>query len=102
MVQPSARPIMTLLRTTSSLSTGSVPGWPMHTGHTCVLGAAPYSDLHLPSDSQQSNSQHPRRQTVNTPPPPLLRTQTGRAETMEPSGGSNVPRHVTAARMQPR
>ena len=35
----------TLLRTTSALSTGSVPGWPMHTGHTCELGTAPYADV---------------------------------------------------------
>jgi hypothetical protein len=32
--------------TTSEFNTGSAPGWPVHTGHTCVLGGAPYSLLH--------------------------------------------------------
>ena len=35
------------MRTTPSLSTGSVPGKPMHTGHVCVLGSFPYVVEHL-------------------------------------------------------
>src|SRR5690606_23500937 len=41
MLQFSARPALIAYATASRFSTGSVPGSPMHTGHTCVLGSAP-------------------------------------------------------------
>ena len=39
----SARPARTLSSTAWRLSTGKAPGCPVHTGHTWLLGAAPYA-----------------------------------------------------------
>ena len=46
MVQLSASPIRIADSTPTSLTTGSAPGSPRHTGHTCVLGSAPNAVAH--------------------------------------------------------
>ena len=39
--EPTARPISSPYSIAFALTTGSAPGRPRHTGHTCVLGSAP-------------------------------------------------------------
>ena len=46
MEQFSARPMRIADSIALALATGSEPGSPMHTGHTCVLGSAPNSVGH--------------------------------------------------------
>jgi hypothetical protein len=41
MAHPVANAIFMAYSTTFRLSTGSMPGMPRHTGHTCVLAGAP-------------------------------------------------------------
>jgi hypothetical protein len=45
MWQPSARPARIARSTADRFKTGSAPGNPIHTGHTCVFGGAPNAVL---------------------------------------------------------
>src|SRR5436190_23979578 len=67
MSQPRASPIRMAYSMARSFGTGSVPGCPRHTSHTCVFGGAPNSFGHPQNIlvAVESSTWHSRPMTVS-------------------------------------